>query len=285
MRNLVIAPAGAKSLHRGWMGDPERRSYDVWLNCYEEASLAAFAADPVRTFDARNTMKWPGIARLLEANAAEAARYDAIWFPDDDLALGPADVERLFEVFHALGLSLAQPALADGSYFSAALTLRCPAFVARYTNFAEVMAPILSRDAVARFKESMAESSSGWGLDWIWPHLLGDPTDRIAVVDAVEVLHTKPVAGGAWYQALAERPGDEARRLSAKYGVPLPFAFRQYGGIPAEAGLRRDAVLPAGPAFLWRLVRHGPRSQRLRGWFWRRQWRSVVAGRRALRRR
>jgi len=267
------------------MGDPERRSYDVWLACHEDAALAAFAGDPAEVLDSRGTRKWPGIARLLEARAAEVARYDAIWFPDDDLALGPADVERLFEVFHALGLSLAQPALADGSYFSAAVTLACPAFVVRYTNFAESMAPVLSREALARVRGTLAESDSGWGVDWIWPRLLGDPTDRIAIVDAVEVLHTRRVGSGAWYGTLAERPAAEARRLAGRYGVPVPFVFRQYGGIPSGAGLRRDAVLPAGPAFMWRLLRHGPRSQRLRGWFWRRQWRSVVAGRRALRRR
>jgi hypothetical protein len=282
VRNLVIAPAGERSLHHRWMGDPATRSYDVWLLCYEDASLASFTADPVRTFDARGTMKWPGISRVLQARAPEVAGYDAVWFPDDDLAIDAPEVERLFATFHALDLWLAQPALADGSYFSAALTLRCAAFVARFTNFVEVMAPILSREALRRLAPTFGESISGWGLDRIWPVLLGEPRDRVAVIDAVSLVHTHPVESGSWYAALAERPRDEADRLCARYGVPLPFAFRQYGGIPAEAGPRRDAIVPAGGAFLWRLVRGAPPSQRLRGWFWRRQWRSVRAGARAL---
>lgn len=281
MKNLVLATAGARSLHRQWMGDPAARSYDVWLNCYEPAALEAFRGDPVRLFDARGTMKWPGMARTLEAAGPEVERYDAVWFPDDDVAIDPAGIEALFSHVHALGLALAQPALSDASYFSAALTLRCPGFTVRFTNFVEVMAPVFSRDALARCRATFPRSQSGWGLDWVWPRILGDPADRVGVVDAVEMTHTRPVAQGAWYRALTVKPSDEAGALATEHGVPLPFEFRQYGGVPAEAGQDRGAYLPAGPGFLWRLLAGTPPSQRWKGPFLRRQWRSVRAGRRA----
>jgi hypothetical protein len=281
VRNLVIAPAGGRSLHREWMSDPAARSYDVWLQCYEDASLAAFRGDPVRLLDARGTMKWQGMARLLAERRAEVLAHDAVWFPDDDLSLGPAAVERLFEAVHALDLWLAQPALTEDSHVSHPVTLHHRGFTVRFTNFVEVMAPAFSRSALERCMGTFGESISGWGLDRVWPTLLGGPADRIAIVDAVQMRHTKPVAGGAWYAALAEPPHEEAARLQARYGVPIPFTVRQYGGIGVEAGLRRDAPIPAGAAFLWRLVRGAPRSKRWSTGHWRRLWRSVRDGRRA----
>lgn len=260
------------------MGSPATRSYDVWLQCYEDQGLQAFKQDPVRLLDARGTMKWPGMARLLAAKGEDVRKYDAVWFPDDDVSIDPPRVERLFETFHALDMWLAQPSLGDGSYFSSTVTLHCKTFTVRYTNFVEVMAPLFSREALFRCATIFEESVSGWGLDRIWPHLLGNPRDKIGIVDAVSMLHTLPVGVAGWYSGLQERPLDEAARLCVRHGVPLPFTFRHYGGIPVEAGLDRSTSIPAGVAFLFRLSRGVPRSQRLKGRFWRRQWRSVRTG-------
>jgi hypothetical protein len=223
-------------------------------------------------------MKWPAIARLLERRRAELDRYDAFWFPDDDLSIGAAAVERLFDAFRALDLWLGHPALAEGSYFSHPVTLENRSFAARYTNFAEVMAPVFSRRALELCRPSFGETVSGWGLDRAWPRILGDPRDRIAILDLAPVIHTRPVGGGAWYAGLPETPLQEEARLAARYGVVPPFRILQYGGIPREAGPRPEAAIPAGAGFLWRVVRGAPRSQWGSGRFWRRQWRSVRGG-------
>jgi len=281
VRNLIIAPAGARSLHRRWMGDPARRSYDVWLNGYDDEALARFAGDPVRVFDARRTMKWQMMARHLGERRAEVLAYDAVWFPDDDLAIDAPAVELLFALVHGLGLWLAQPCLGEGSHASHPVTLENRSFTVRFSNFVEVMAPVLSRHGVERCGPTFGDSVSGWGLDRVWPRMLGDPRDRIAVVDAVPMVHTQPVGGGSWYARLPIPPEEEERAVAARRGVTPPFVIRQYGGIPREAGADPAAGLAAGARFLWRIARGAPASQRWKGRFWRRQCRSVRAGRAA----
>jgi hypothetical protein len=275
-RNLVLTRVGDGSLHRGWLGDPATRSYDVWLDYYGE-DVGRYAADPARLLLRRGLTKWQGIAAVL-AEHPEALEYDAVWFPDDDLAIEPAGIERLFEAFHRLDLALAQPALADGSFFVYDWLLESSGFYARYTNFVEAMAPLFSREALRACAGTFTESESGWGLDLAWPAILGNPRDRIAIVDAAPVLHTRPVARAGWYDRLPVSPGEERDRVAARHGVPLPYRYWQFGGIPRAAGPDRAAMIPPGPSLLLRMAAGAPKSQRFRRRYYARQLRCAVTG-------
>ncbi len=264
-----------------WIGDPATRTYDVWLDSYA-ADDTRWAGEPARVTAARDTVKIPRVARLLRESAADLARYDAIWFPDDDLALSPADVDRLFAAFHALDLSLAQPALREGSHYSHAITLESRRFFARYTNFVEPMAPVFSRAALRACAHTFSESVSGWGMDLVWPMLLGDPADRIAILDAVPVLHTRPVASSAWYERLQVDPGEEKRAMAARYGIALPHHLVHSGGIPRAAGPDPSAAIRPGLRFAALVLRGAPRQAWPVRRFWNRQLQAIVHGRRAL---
>jgi hypothetical protein len=275
-RNLILARVGDGSLHRGWLGDPATRSYDVWLDYFGE-DVGRYAADPARLFLRRGLTKWQGIAAVLAENP-EALEYDAVWLPDDDLAAEPAGIERLFDAFHRLDLALAQPALADGSYFVYEWLLESSRFFARFTNFVEAMAPLFSREALRACAGTFTESVSGWGLDLAWPAVLGNPRDRIAVVDAAPVLHTRPIGTGGWYARLAVPPGEERDRVAASHGAEVPYRYRQFGGIPRAAGPDRSATIYPGPSLLLRMAAGAPRSQRFRRRYYSRQLRSAVIG-------
>lgn len=276
-RNLILARVGDGSLHRGWLGDPATRSYDVWLDYYG-ADLGRYGGDPARLFLRRGLTKWQGLAAVVAENREALEAYDAVWLPDDDLAIAPEAIERMFEAFHRLDLALAQPALAEGSYFSFELLLESRPFFARFTNFVEVMAPIFSREALRACAGTFTESVSGWGLDLVWPALLGRPRDRVAIIDATPVLHTRPIATGDWYRRLPVPPGDEKRQVARRHGVEMPYRYRQYGGIPREAGADRAAALCPGPGLLLRMALGAPRSQRFRRRYYSRQLRSAVIG-------
>ncbi len=283
-RNLVFCRVGDASLHRAWIGDPATRSYDVWLDSYAAAD-DRWAGEPARVTVARDTVKIPRIAQLLRERPGELEGYDAIWFPDDDLALAASDVDRLFAAFHALGLSLAQPALRGGSFYSHAITLESRRFFARYTNFVEPMAPVFSPAALRACADTFSETVSGWGIDLVWPKLLGDPRDRIAIVDAVSVLHTRPVATSAWYQKLGVDPGDEKLAVARRHGIALPHHLVHYGGIPREAGPDPSAVIRPGLRFAARVLLGAPRQAWPVRRFWNRHLQAIVHGRRALARR
>ncbi|HUL58994.1 MAG TPA: DUF707 domain-containing protein [Anaeromyxobacteraceae bacterium] len=275
MRNLVLCRAGAGSLHREWLGDPATRSYDVWLDCFDDDG-GRWVSDPATVSVGRNTTKWPRVSALFRERPDALERYDAFWFPDDDLRVDAGGVERLFELFHALRLQLAQPALAEPSYWSHIVTLANDRFLARFTNFVEVMAPVFSREALRRCLPTFARSISGWGLDYVWPRILGDPHEGIAVLDGAPVVHTRPIGGNRWYEALGVSPQEEQERLMEQHDVALPYLYRQYGGVPA-GGERNRARRSVGLGFALRLLTGAPRPLRVRRYAMR-QVRSVFGG-------
>jgi hypothetical protein len=264
-RDLVFCRVGDKSLHPAWVGDPATRSYDVWLDCY--CDPAVWAGAPAKVTDGRGTTKWPRLADLLARDPAVFDAYGAIWVPDDDLAIDADGVERFLEIFHREGLSLAQPALADGCFWSHELTLAVRTYAVRFTNFVEVMAPAFSREALRACAPTFALSKSGWGLDYVWPRLLGDPPDRVGIVDATPMVHTRPVGGGGAY--VFKEAEEEAHALTARHGVSLPFRYRQLGGVTRGRGGERGARIRGGLRFYARLLAGAPPSQRWRTAYWR----------------
>lgn len=59
-----------------------------------------------------------------------------------------------------------------------------------YTNFIEIMAPVFEMEFFDEMvRPTLYRAYYGWMLDYIWPWLLGYPTDRIAVVDTVCMFH------------------------------------------------------------------------------------------------
>lgn len=274
----MVCRVGAGSLHRSWMGDPATRSYDVWLDHWGEAGN--LSGEPAVVSEGRNTTKWPRMATLLSERPEAVTGYHAVWFPDDDLKIDAAGVERLFAWFHGLELWLAQPALTPDSYFSHHLTVESRAFALRYTNFVEVMAPLFSSRALHTCAGVFADSTSGWGLDAVFSRLLGDPVRRIGILDAVPVTHTRPIGGGSFYGGLKVEPIRELEALSARFGVPVPFPMRYHGGLaaapsPAEA-LRRP--VPLGIPFLGRLLRGAPPGIRRHSTYWKVQLQAMRRG-------
>jgi hypothetical protein len=282
-RNLVFCRVGDGSLHRSWMGDPATRSYDVWLDYYG-ADDARYAGDPARLTVTRDLFKIQRIAQIVRDHRDALAGYDAIWFPDDDLQATPETVDRLFEIFHALDLLVAQPALADGSHYSHAITLENREFSVRFTNYVEPMAPVFSRPALEACWMTFAESISGWGIDYVWPKLLGEPRDRLAIVDAASVLHTRPVGVSAWYRSLKLDPMAELVATAARHGVALPHRKVHYRGLP-RGTVDRAAMIPLGFAFAARVVRGAPPRVRYVRRYWDRQLQALYHGWRHLRRR
>jgi hypothetical protein len=51
----------------------------------------------------------------------------------------------------------------------------------------------MSKFALRLLFESFTITESGWGLDLLWPRLLGYPKDKIAVIDKIVIEHTREV--------------------------------------------------------------------------------------------
>lgn len=214
--NLVIVRAGDASLHPGWITDPNRE-FDLFVSYYgNEPDRYRSDAD---LYEMRPGPKWPSLAALLREQPELVDRYRAFWLPDDDLLASSRTIDRMFALFRGFGLALAQPALSRDSYVSWPHLLVRPELVLRYVSFVEIMAPVFDREALEACVGTFGESPSGWGLDWIWPTLLGrDRLDAIAVIDATPVKHTRPLGGELYQKHPNLDPGSDEALVLERFG-------------------------------------------------------------------
>lgn len=245
-RFLVIVRAGDQSLHPGWTNDLATRNWDL--------VVSYFGNDPDRFRDAGEVriddkgLKWAGLHALLAREDCWRA-YDYVWLPDDDLAIDQVAISNMFATMAELQLALAQPALSWASHFSHPVTMHCPSFRVRMTNFVEIMAPCFDRRFLDTCLPTFKETLSGWGLDWLWPRLLPHDSLQCAIIDLATATHTRPV-GGPSYDKLREAgiaPQDERAALMRRYGIPADIRFRVVGAIDAS-GNRLDVSRPADTA-------------------------------------
>ena len=227
-RNLVVLRANEGSLHPTWQRDisDEDRNWDLCVSFYgkeENFPPQDFAEYHVLQ---NHDQKWPALHKLMY-RGNPFWDYEYFLFPDDDLAMSWTDINLLFETGRRFGLHLAQPALTPTSYYGHRITMQNPKYRLRFTEFVEIMIPMFSRVGLEICAPTFACSSTGWGLDMIWPCLLGEQPSRIAIIDEVAVLHGRAL-GGRYDVALAKAEMD---RLVGDYGCTS--RARELGGVLA----------------------------------------------------
>ncbi|MBZ5762950.1 hypothetical protein LAV84_25750 [Rhizobium sp. VS19-DR104.2] len=205
---LAVVRCGDQSLHGSWCG--EGRQFDV--------AVSYFGSDETKLFPEANYVhrgkggKWDGIYGFFKEHPETLTIYEYFWFPDDDIRATTSDVNRLFAAGRSHGLLVYQPSLDRNSYYSHLITLQHPSFDLRYSNFVEIMVPVLSRAILAETLESLKDSKSGFGMDFVWPKLaveLSGKLESVAILDSVTVCHTRPV-GGKLHQLIKKVGGNTA---------------------------------------------------------------------------
>ena len=206
--NLVVVPAGAGSLHPAWLEGAGQtgRNWDLCIGYYG-AETPDIATPHEYLAHIPQTKKFSLLYDLFHQDSPLWG-YDAIWLPDDDLLTTAHHINVLFHLFRKFGLDLAQPALpaGPGCFPNHPITVQRPDNDLRHTEFVEIMCPVFSQRALKICIGSMRDAASGYGLDHLWPALLGYPRSRIGIIDAAPVIHTRPI--GATYDiraAIAEQ--------------------------------------------------------------------------------
>jgi hypothetical protein len=187
--NLVIAPAGDKSLYKEWLtGKP---NFELVLLYYGNNMEVAksYTKDTPHVYAAKG-FKWWLIKSFIEDNLEWISKFEYIWFPDDDITIDTEDINRLFKIAKEHNLYLCQPS--QLGYLSHQITLPQENSLLRYTNFVEVLAPLMNLETVLKLKETFDANYSSWGLDGIWPYILNYPKNKIAIIDTISMVHTKP---------------------------------------------------------------------------------------------
>jgi Protein of unknown function (DUF707) len=254
-RTLVVLRAGDHSLHPAWLagGVSESRTWDLHLSYFGDGSTPFPNRPDDVTLSFEKGTKGAGTASCLKKIGDRLEQYDWVCLPDDDLAADLLTLNRFFAIVEEYQLDLAQPALGAGSYAAHDISLQRPHMTLRFTSFVESMAICFSRRALTLALPFYDATASSWGVDFLFPKLLGYPRDKIAIVDETPVIHTRPVGRGpniALTRQLGSEPNEELERFLRQHG--LTVRFDTWGGITRDgrytsnlAEIERFKVSPA----------------------------------------
>ncbi len=225
-RHLIVVAAGRSSLHPRWL-DFDGRTYDV-VACVFDGSEGELSSTADHVF-ARSGAKWEILAWFFANHPDLWQGRDYIWLPDDDLACSGEEVNRMFAAAAEHELDIAQPSLTRDSPVSHEIVLHRRHLAHRRTNFVELMCPLFERAALQTVLPTFSYSRSGWGNDFLWcQHFL--PDARIAIIDAVQVEHTRPPHGpdgGGFYGRMGIDPFADMRAAFRRHAFrPLPPAMK-----------------------------------------------------------
>jgi hypothetical protein len=197
--NLVVATVGDKSYHKEWIKNSP--NFELVLLYYgNNLEIASSYLKDTPHIYASKGFKWWLIKSFIEDNLDWISKFEYIWFPDDDIQINTESINKLFVLAKKYNLWLCQPSLLG--YISHQITSPYQNSLLRYTNFVEVMAPMMNLDTVLKLKDTFDVNYSSWGLDGVWPYLLGHPKDKIAIIDEIKMIHTKPPGNPELYSKI-----------------------------------------------------------------------------------
>lgn len=228
MKNLVVGVVGDTSLHRTWV-NKANRNFDLFLIYYGDKD-DRYLKD-AKYYDRAKGTKFVILDQILRKHGDIFSKYDAVFVPDDDIHMEANDIEIFLDVFHKYNLWLAQPSIVG--WYSLHMVLSNPDYVLRFTNWVEVMTPCFSRNALELCRDTFMENRSNWGIDYLWSKMLGYPTDKIAIVDKVAVVHTRPTFFGDTYHrnnTNYEIANRELNQVIEKHNLDTKKIV--YGGVP-----------------------------------------------------
>jgi hypothetical protein len=187
---LVISTVGDESLHSEWIQD--NPIFDLVLIYYgNNKDIAKIYSKQTPYVYAAKGEKYHLLKSFILSEPEFISQYSYIWLPDNDVSISTQSINKMFLLAEEYNLSLAQPAMIG--YVSHQITLPQPNNLLRYTNFVEVLAPLMSLDTLILVKNTFDKNYSGWGYDALWPYMLNYPKDKIAIIDSVVMTHTKPI--------------------------------------------------------------------------------------------
>lgn len=221
MKNLLITTIGEYNNFDTWIKG--ECNFDVAIINYDKHINESTYVDKCIYYETFNTFKYPGIAEIF-FQEPDLLKYDYYWMPDEDVSLSTEKINELFRKMEQFKLDLGQPSIekSDTSFPSWEIFTHKGNTDIIYTTFIEIMCPCFGRDALGKCLETFKKSKSGWGLDIVWPKLIGDRCDNIAIVNSIIAKHTRDVKGGRLYDALAKErilPSNERKHLMREYNI------------------------------------------------------------------
>ncbi len=245
-KNIIIAPCGNKAsiFREFWLKYKEEREFEVCLLFYhEQINNPSLYADADHFFHLKG-FKYHMIHQLLtEIHPEWLQQYDHFYFLDDDIEIDTRQINQLFALSKGFGSHISCAALTKDSYCSWPIFKQDPHAWCRFVGQIEVMAPLFSREALQLCLESFIANRSSWGMDSVWPKILGYPEDKLIVFDTITMRHIHPVGKGELYVKIGVNPHDEWADIVARYGARRQN-YTEYGRLlPVNKNSNRRTFL------------------------------------------
>lgn len=172
----------------------EPRRFDLILFDYS-GTVAAPAIDGIPVLSRATECKGEIYREVHRHVSGDPDRYAYVGLIDDDIALGWSDLNRLLAIAAEQGLDSFQAALTADSHHAHHWLIARPGQTLRHLPWVEVMMPFYRTALFMAGGDYYARSISSYGLDqFVFPalqKLLG--LEKVAVIDAVPVRHTRPI--------------------------------------------------------------------------------------------
>ncbi|MDX1634512.1 MAG: hypothetical protein R3280_07750 [Marinobacter sp.] len=205
---LVFSSVGDYSKADTWFAG--RRNYDVWLTQYSDGSGVSKTSPEY--FNRRKGSKWQNLKFAMDTWPEIFDQYLAVWVTDDDIALPPRQINRLFRFHTKLGLWVSQPAFNRLGRVSLKVTEEDALCRLRYTNYVEVTCPMVEINILKEFNKVYDPRLVGYGIDWCLMHHINEGIDdKVAIFDCIRCTNPKESTKGG-IREIRRLQSDEQRR-------------------------------------------------------------------------
>jgi hypothetical protein len=229
-KNLIISAVGDDSQHKQWLsGDP---AFDLILIYYGSSDVifSDYSKDPSSCIRQKG-QKFSLIKSFIDSHHELISRYEYVWLPDDDISISSDNLNKLFYTARQYNLQICQPAVISPlGKVAHKITRPIEGYKLRFTNFVEVMMPLFDVKTLLFVCDDFDLSKSAWGLDASWSHRLSYPKNKIAIIDEITAVHTKPL--GTDYSRFKVNPRTELNNMLRKYNID--FKMKNYSFISQD---------------------------------------------------
>jgi len=193
---LIFVAIGDNCEAKSWLENfPDKPDYEtkIILVYYGKNRLFknTFTDTRINIIEDASPSKFEKFLKYVEKGVIEISDFDLIWIVDDDIRISNKNILNFFNSFLKYDLEIAQPGCL-GFAMGKQIVRRDSRFILRYSNYVDGIAPIFSRSALLKCIQTFRDCKSGRGIDHVWAALLGNPKNKIAIIDSSVMYHMKP---------------------------------------------------------------------------------------------
>jgi hypothetical protein len=213
--NLVLVDRGPAA---AYFEVPEDRTWDYVDLFFREEDVSDDGQDAI-LIETDKSFRKCGATRRAELHGAPFAAYERILLADDDVAPADTTWNEIFALFKESGMNVGMPALTHDSECAHKICYQEPGTRWRRTNFMDLQAILLTREALNRYSQFFCDTMHLWGVE----RLFAEREGGVVILDETPIRHRSPLGPRLCYASGA--PMVDYSRFMAKHGlVETPHA-------------------------------------------------------------